>query len=60
MSNQRKLYTVKATNTETGRVDIHNQLTQEEVNYLEWIPSLTIEIIEVEFKRRRRGKRCHS
>lgn len=54
MSTDSKFYTVKVTNNDSGRIDIHKNLTMDEVEYIKLTPTLTVEIIEVNLSRKRR------
>lgn len=52
MSNGRKFYTVRVYNKNCDRVDIHKNLSYDEVEYLKFMYFLEVEITEVSFSRR--------
>lgn len=56
MSKDFKLYTIKVTNNDTGRVDIHKNLSYDEVEYIKITPTLTVEVIEVNLPKKKRVK----
>ena len=49
-----KLYTIKVTNNDSGRIDIHKNLTMDEVDYIRLTPTLTVDIIEVSLSKKRK------
>lgn len=49
---KRKLYKVRVTNTECGRVDYHHNLTRWDLEWLRSMANLKVEILEVENKER--------
>lgn len=49
-----KLYTIRVTNNDSGRVDIHKNLTSSEVDYIRLTPTLTVEVLEVNFSKKRK------
>jgi hypothetical protein len=48
--------TVKVTNSETGRVDIHKYLSRDEADWINISPNLQVEIIEASMRRVRRKR----
>jgi len=44
--------TIKVTNMDCGRVDIHRNISKEEICWIESNPSLKVEIIEMKFYKR--------
>jgi hypothetical protein len=52
MAGQYKLYTIRVTNKTNGRVDIHKNLSHNEVEYIKSTPTLEVEVLEVNFSRR--------
>lgn len=52
-----EVYTIKVTNKDSGRVDIHKNLSKSEVEYIEFMPSLSVEVMEVNLRKTRRSRR---
>lgn len=52
MAGEYKLYTIRVLNKASGRVDIHKNLSYMEVEYIKWMNTLEVEVIEVNFSRR--------
>jgi len=52
MNKKRKLYKVRVTNTECGRVDYHHNLSRWDLEWLRSIANLKVEILEVETRER--------
>lgn len=53
------MLTVRVTNLESGRVDIHKNLTKTDLEWIECNPNLRVEVIEVSMKKeKRRGSSC--
>jgi hypothetical protein len=48
VTRKRKLYKVRATNMESGRVDYHHNLTRWDLEWLKSMANLKVEILEVE------------
>lgn len=49
---RRKLYKVRVTNIESGRVDYHHNLTRWDLEWLRSMATLKVEILEVENRER--------
>ncbi len=47
-----RVLTVKVTNTETGRQDVHRNISKEEADWIALTPSLKVEVLEVSLKGR--------
>ena len=57
MKNKRwssKVSTVKVTNRDTGRQDVHKYISDEEVEWIRLNPNLKVEVLEVMPRRHRR------
>jgi hypothetical protein len=48
--------TVKVTNLETGRTDIHRSISKEEADWINLSPNLEVEVVEVSMRRIRRKR----
>ena len=48
--------TVKVINSETGRTDIHRNISKEEAEWISLSPNLDVEIVEVSLRRVRRKR----
>ena len=48
------ILTVKVTNLETGRIDVHKNISREEADWIAVNPNLRVEVLEVAMRRRRR------
>lgn len=52
-----KLYTIRVVNKDSGRIDVHRNLTISEVEYIKLTPTLEVEVVEVNFKKKRHRSR---
>jgi hypothetical protein len=49
--------TVKVVNVETGRVDVHKNISKEEADWIALTPSLVVEVLEVTLSDDSRSRR---
>lgn len=47
------MLTVRVTNLESGRVDIHKNLTKTDLEWISCNPNLKVEVLEVSMKRKK-------